>query len=504
MVPTPVRWRPLIAIASIYVLAIVALWVAPIAVRQNRVIGTLVLTFLGLTAALVWVAFLSGLPLRLRRGATAVAFALGALAMLLFRVEGVTGDFLPIVRFRFSSADTLQPVDVRPGVALEVVATANDWPQFLGPRRDGTLPAPVLARDWQLQPPRPLWRHSVGAGWGSFATVGSVAITLEQRGDDEAVVAYRLRTGEPLWMHAYPARYDTAVGGPGPRSTPAIADGRVFTMGATGVLTALDVSTGTMLWQVDVPMDTGAGQPDWGRSCSPLVHAGKVIVSAGGGDGNSLVAYDAISGMRVWAGGSDAVGYSSPLLATFAGVPQIIILNHASLAAHHPDSGAVLWETPWPRGQPNVAQPLALPGDRLLVSVGYGIGAKLYQVSAKGAELVWESPRLKSKFAHMIWHDGYVYGLDDGVLTCIDPATGERLWKKGRVGHGQLLLVGDLLLVMQEDGEMLLIDPQPDDLVEVSRFRALDGKTWNIPTLAGNVLLVRDGGEAAAYELPAE
>lgn len=504
MSSSSVRWRALAIIVATYVAAMVALWVVPMSVRQNRVLGTIVLTILGVTAGLVWLAFLSGLPLRLRRLGTAVAFGVVVVAGLLLRLEGVTGDFRPILRWRFSGDSELPALAGSRAAGLEIVATADDSPQFLGPRHDGTLPGPSLARDWEARPPRQLWRRPVGGGWGSFATVGNVAITMEQRGDDEAVVAYHLRSGEPLWTFSYASRYDSPVGGLGPRTTPAIADGRVFTMGATGILTALDAATGARLWQVDVPADTGARQPDWGRSSSPLVHDGRVIVSAGGTEGASLVAYEAATGLRAWAGGNDAVGYASPLLTSFAAVPQIIILNAGSVASHDPASGTLIWEAPWPRGQPNVAQPLPLPGDRLLVSVGYGVGAKLYDVSATAATLRWESTRLKSKFAHMIFYDGHVYGLDDGVMTCLDLETGERLWKKGRIGHGQMLLVGDLLLVMQEDGQLLLVQPDPADLVELTRFQVFDGKTWNVPTLVGNLLLARNDAEAAAYELPVE
>jgi outer membrane protein assembly factor BamB len=141
------------------------------------------------------------------------------------------------------------------------------------------------------------------------------------------------------------------------------------------------------------------------------------------------------------------------------------------------------------------------------VSAGYGIGSKLYQVAAAEggaleASLLWESPRLKSKFANLVVHDGSVYGLDDGVLTCLDPATGERRWKAGRYGHGQVILVGTLLLVQTEEGELVLIEPSPDGLRELTRYQALDGKTWNPPALAGNLLVVRNDLEAAAYELP--
>jgi outer membrane protein assembly factor BamB len=248
--------------------------------------------------------------------------------------------------------------------------------------------------------------------------------------------------------------------------------------------------------------------PEWGKACSPLVVDGRVIVSAGGANGRSLVAYDAASGERVWTAGTGRSSYSSPALMTLGGRPQVVILNSSSVAGHDPASGSLLWEQPFPGQQPNVAVPIPLAGDQVLVSAGYGIGSKAYRVAGNGpglqATLVWESPRLKSKFANMIAHGGSVYGLDDGVLTCINPADGERRWKGGRYGHGQILLVGDLLIVQTEEGEIVLVEATPEAHREITRFAVLDGKTWNPPALAGRVLLVRNDREAAAYELPVE
>jgi outer membrane protein assembly factor BamB len=253
--------------------------------------------------------------------------------------------------------------------------------------------------------------------------------------------------------------------------------------------------------------ENGGREPTWGQSPSPLVLEGRVIVSAGGTEGRSLVAYDAATGEPVWAGGHDAGSYSSPQLVTLAGRPQVVLLGGASVAGYEPATGTLLWEHPWPGEQPNVAQPLPLPADRLLVSAGYGVGSKVIALAADGASalrpsLVWETPRLKSKFANMVFHEGFVYGLDDGVLTCLDPATGERRWKAGRYGHGQLLLLGELLFVQTEDGEGVLIAPTPEALRELTRFTLLDGKTWNPPALSGARLLVRNDREAALYELP--
>jgi outer membrane protein assembly factor BamB len=190
-----------------------------------------------------------------------------------------------------------------------------------------------------------------------------------------------------------------------------------------------------------------------------------------------------------------------------AGREQIILFGGASIAGHDPTTGALLWEYPFPAEQPNVAQPLTLPGDRLLISAGYGVGSKVIAIAADDASvlrpaLLWETPRLKSKFANMVSHGGLVYGLDDGVLTCLDPASGERRWKAGRYGHGQLVLIGDLLFVQTEEGEAVLVDPTPEGHRELARTALLDGKTWNPPAFSGARLLVRNDREAALYEMP--
>ena len=538
------------------VLALAGLWLARLwltgeAIRQQRMLGTIATGVLALVALLGWLAFFSRLPRRTRLRGVALALGVLALAPVFFRIRGVTGDLRPILEPRFgrpagppelpplpatlvaepvatpqpsasappavpaAQADAAAPTPAAdradPAPAAVTPARAPElpaFPQFLGPSRDATLGGPRLARDWSRQPPRQLWRQPLGPAWSGFATSGGIAVTQEQRGGEERVVAYELRSGKPLWSHADAARYETVIAGIGPRATPTIAGARVYAMGATGLLNALDLASGRKLWSRDVLKETRASLPDWGRSCSPLLLDGRVIVIAGGPDGHRLVAYDAESGAPVWAAGEGGASYSSPTLLTLAGRPQLVVLNTASVSGHDPATGAVLWEHPFPNQQPNVALPVPLGADRLLVSAGYGVGSKAYRVSetdgALHASLEWESPRLKSKFANLIVHEGFVYGLDDGVLTCLDPARGERRWKSGRHGHGQLLLVGGLLLVQTEEGELVLVEPSPEAYRELGRFAALDGKTWNPPALAGSLLLVRNDREAAAYELPVE
>ena len=362
-----------------------------------------------------------------------------------------------------------------------------------------------LSRDWAAHPPTLIWKIPVGAGWSGFAIDRGLAITQEQRGGKESVVAYDLLTGKPRWSHGDAVRYDSVIAGDGPRATPTIAGAYVATLGSTGLLNVLDFRTGRRLWSKNIATDNQADSPEWGRSGSPLILDGKVIVSAGGVDGKSLVAYDVRTGARVWSGGSDGAGYAAPIVLTLLGRPQVVILNRETLAGHDPATGALLWSQPWVP-QPNVAMPIRIADDLVLGSTGYGIGSKLVKLTA-GADgvistaFVWETPRLKAKFTNPVLHKGFVYGLDDGVLVCMDVKTGERRWRAGRYGHGQTLLVGDLLLVTTEDGEIVLVEPTPEAHREIARFTVFDGKTWNPPAVAGKYLLVRSDKEAALYEL---
>jgi len=385
-------------------------------------------------------------------------------------------------------------------------ASHRDWPQYLGPTRSGVVADITLATNWATKAPRLLWRQPVGAGWAGFAVSGEFAITLEQRGKEEHVIAYELQSGRPRWSHRDAVLHDSPLGGIGPRGVPAIDGGQVFALGATGILNALDLRSGRLLWSRNILKDNNAAEPEWGVAISPLVHGGRVIVSAGGSPGKALVAYDRHTGEPVWAAGNGDLAYSSPALMTLAGREQIVMLNKGTVAGHDPESGAVLWTHDVPSEQPRAAQPLAVSANRVLFSIGYGIGSRVFEIPAAlrdgtAPKLVWATPRLKSKFANMILHDGSVYGLDDGVFVCIDPETGERRWKEGRFGHGQLILAGKHLLVQTEGGEIVLVEPNPERLIELARFRALEGKTWNPPAFAAPILLVRNDLEAAAYEL---
>ncbi len=380
-----------------------------------------------------------------------------------------------------------------------------EWPGFRGPARDGIVRGVRIETDWSRKPPRELWRRPIGPGWSSFAVHGDLLYTQEQRGDDEVVSSYKLNTGEPVWRHRDAVRFWESNGGAGPRATPAVRNGRVYTFGATGILNALDAADGAVVWSRNAAADTRVEVPDWGFASSPLVIDDAVIVAVSG----QLAAYDVATGAPRWSGPAGGAGYSSPHLATIDGVAQILLLRGSRTISVAPSDGTLLWEHVWQPGVGIVQPALSEDGD-VLITVGDAMGAIGIRrlAVARGAagwtvEERWTSRGLKPYFNDFVVHNGHAFGFDGSILACIDLDDGERKWKGGRYGHGQALLLADqdLLLVLSEEGELALVRAAPDQFTELARFPAIEGKTWNHPVLAGDVLLVRNGEEMVAFRV---
>jgi len=510
--PRPIRWWPVGVILTLAAGTWFSIWQFPALDHQAQNIQTTKVILATFAALMLWVLLLSRLRWRRRLLLCGSAIAAVGLLAASLEIRGVTGDLVPVLEWRWtkphSQSLSVEQADPPSDIPLPV-ASATDYPQFSGPNRNSHVTGLQLARDWKTQPPELLWRQPIGTAWSGFSIVGQYAVTMEQRGESELVACYHLLTGDLIWNHAYQAHYESVIAGEGPRSVPAIVDGRVYALGPSGILNCLDLIDGSVIWSKNIITENESSVPGWGVSCSPLVTEGKVIVSAGGEDGRSLVAYDSQTGDLLWSGGDDRAAYSSPLLATIDDVAQVLIFNKHGVDAHDLETGQVLWTYPWLEGPQNIAMPVVLPDGRVLISTGYGTGSQLIQVAQDSPDnwstsLIWESKKLKSKFANLIVRDGYIYGLDDGIFVCLDLATGKRQWKRGRYGHGQTILVDDLLLVMDERGEIVLIEPTPERLRELTRFSVLEGKTWNPPALAGEYLLVRNDKEAACYRMPIE
>ncbi len=450
-------------------------------------------------------------------------------AWTLVRSDGMTGDGAaqfawrwtqtPEARFLSEHRDEPTPATVlatpataRPistlGAAIDTEATVPaEWPGFRGPLRNGNVPGVRIETDWSRFPPVELWRRPIGPGVSSFAVHGERLYTQEQRGDDEVVASYQLRTGEPVWRHHDPDRFWDSHAGAGPRSTPTLSGGRVYTFGATGILNALDAGEGALVWSRNAALDADATLPGWGFASSPLVVDDVVIVAVGG----TLVAYDRATGNPRWSGPGRGGGenYSSPHLVRFDGVPQVLLMSSTGATSVEPASGAVLWEHAWP-GAPIVQPAQTVNGDVLLSTAG-GSGAlglrRLAVARGQGGWTVeerWTSTAMKPYFNDFVVHDGHAFGFDGSLLASVDLEDGGRAWKGGRYGHGQLLLLPDqgLLLVLAERGDLALVEARPDRFVELSRVPVLEGKTWNHPVLVHDLLLVRNDQEMVAFRLP--
>ena len=334
----------------------------------------------------------------------------------------------------------------------------------------------------------------------------SRAFTIEQRGPNEVVAAYDVASGRELWTNAWPAEFRESMGGDGPRATPTWFDGRLFALGATGELRALDEGSGKVIWRTNILSDSGAGNLPWGMAAAPLVVGDAIVVLPGGPANQSVAAYDRATGKRLWSTMGDMQAYSSPMLVTLLDVPQIVFFSSSRLVGLSADGSKELWEYPWPvMNGINATQPIVVGDNRLFLSSGYGAGAAVIELSKASDRFavreVWRNTRMKNRFASSVLHEGVIYGLDESILAAVDASTGELKWKGGRYGYGQLLLVNGRLIVLTEDGDLALVRATPEKHDELSRFHVLDGKTWNVPAIAGGYLLVRNLAEMAAFDL---
>ncbi|HBY64502.1 MAG TPA: hypothetical protein DEH78_32175 [Solibacterales bacterium] len=376
------------------------------------------------------------------------------------------------------------------------------WTAFRGPQSDGVYTGKPIRTDWQSHPPQLLWKLPVGGGYASFVAANGRAFTIEQRRAQEVVAAYEIASGRELWSNAWPAEFKEWMGGDGPRATPTYHEGRVYAVGAFGEFRAIDAATGKTVWRRSLLEDNGGANLQWGHSSSPLIAGGLVIAQSA----QRVAAYDRATGAPAWKALDERQGYASPVLLTLSGEPQVFLQTGSRAVALEPQTGKLLWSHPWPTAYDvNAAQPVVIGANRLFLSSGYDHGSALIEVTRDAAgykaATLWQNKSMKNKFNSSVLHEGHIYGLDEGILACVNAETGERKWKGGRYGFGQILLANGHIVVLTESGEIALVKATPDKHEEVARIEAISGKTWNYPILDEGRLLVRNTTEMACFRL---
>jgi outer membrane protein assembly factor BamB len=499
-------------------LMIVALIATSRIIHVSIATGSMGFLFPVLAVPMLGLAFVVGvvatkhLSDRPRRVAMVAIILLACGGWTLVRTGGFTGNFdhdfawrwskTPEERLLAQQGEELMAAASVP-VAPAMVKTGTDWPGFRGAERDGVVRGVQIKTDWSASPPVQLWRRPIGPGWSSFAVRGDLLYTQEQRGNDEVVACYNVTSGKPVWKHRDPVRFWESNAGAGPRGTPTLSNDRLYTLGATGIVNALEAVNGAVVWSRNAASDTGSKLPGWGFSGSPLVVGNLVIVATAG----KLVAYDLVTGEPRWFGPDGGSGYSSPQLFTIQGVPQIVLLSGTGATSVAPTDGKRLWEHPLPSGSRIVQPALTAEGDVLTHDGDGNEMRRLAVAQGPGGWTVaerWATFGLNPYFNDFVVHNGHAFGFSGSNLACIDLKDGAREWKGGRYGNGQLVLLPDqnLLLVLSEAGELVLVGATPDQFTELARLPAIEGKTWNHPVVVGDIVLARNSQEMAAFRLP--
>jgi outer membrane protein assembly factor BamB len=493
---------------------LVLLWRTPHRLRR-KLVGTLGIAFF----SILYVALILFIFVRL--GALQIEWRGGYAPALTWRKS--LPDYGALERDRAKRASGILTND-------SLSAAGNPWPGFRGPDRDSHYDQKTILTNWPANGLTLLWRQPCGGGYSSFAIAQGLAFTIEQRRDNEVAVAYNFKDGYEIWTSAWPDHFQEYFSEEGPRSTPTFSDGKVYALGAMGELRCLDAATGKMLWSHNILVEYHASVPTYGIASSPLVLGDKLIVQSSAGNGKSVLCYDKRDGKLLWSALDDVTGYASPSLVNLAGQDQIIICAETRTLGLSSEDGKILWEYPWRvlHNQLPIAQPLPLSSNRFLLSAGYFTGCAAVEVSLSpserkksGAEIslspsdgeragvrvdlsartLWQNKNLKNKFSSSVFWQGYIYGLDEDILTCLDATTGERKWKDGRYGYGQLLLANGHLIILSGEGELALVKAIPERFEELARFQAIKGKTWNHPAIADGKILVRNAQEMACFQI---
>lgn len=390
----------------------------------------------------------------------------------------------------------------------------KDWPQFLGPTRNGVYAGHDLAASWPAGGPKVSWEMKLGAGWSGPAVADGKVIAFHRLGDKETVECLDAASGKEIWKADYETIYTDDFGfDNGPRATPAIDGGKVYTFGAAGDLNCWELDTGKQLWNVDTKKELKADKGFFGIVCSPLIEGDAVILNVGGTAGNAkgtgIAAFDKNTGKVLWQATDHEAGYSSPVAATIGGKRYVLSLTRAGLVALDPKSGKVYFEHPFRsanHASVNAATPIVVD-DLIFLSASYGVGGAALKFDEAGPKEVWANDKsLSAHYATPVYRDGFLYGFDGRQeqgcnLRCVDFKTGEVKWDQPHFGAGTLILAGDDLLIMHEKGELIRVAASPKGFKVKQRAQILGADTRAYPALAGGLLFARDKGKLVCVDL---
>jgi outer membrane protein assembly factor BamB len=386
---------------------------------------------------------------------------------------------------------------------------AEDWPQFLGPARNGVYTGADLAAAWAAGPAG-LWKHDVGQGFSAPVVAQGRLILFHRVGNRETVEALDARTGNRIWLFDYPTSYRDDFGfDEGPRAAPVVAGGRIYTYGAEGMLHAIDFATGKKIWSVAAREKFGAPKGFFGAASGPLVEGDKVLVNIGGPNNAGIVAFDRETGKVAWAATSDEASYSAPVAATIEGTRHELFLTRTGFVDLDPANGKVRYQMRWRsrnEASVNAATPL-VAGDMVFLSASYGTGAIVLKYAGGKWEKLWSSDDvLSNHYSTSVYRDGFLYGYHGRqeygqALRAVELKTGKVRWTADDFGAGTVTLAGDRLLLVRENGELLLAAATPDGFRPGAKARLIPGTIRSYPALAGGILYVRNEKMLAAFDL---